>query len=541
LAPGVNTSGARTDFGSAGKLNIGGNLSLGTGTNLDFDLSSSGLSGNDQIAVGGTLTIGTALTFNINELNGTLDTANKYQLITFTGTAPSLGGVTFTTNGTGSYTAIYSIDGGGEALDVAFSLPAGTPTAAFFNGQGTDLGNFANFDTGVSTGTALTSALASTTNVSFNANRDTTVSTATLNTALDINSVTFGTGAGIHSGMTINGTGTLTVEATTANGNTLGNGITVNTGGGNNAINTAVVLDNDQTWTVTDPTSTLTLGGQVSGAHMLSTAGSGVVALSNATGNTYTGGTSVGGTSTLLISNSSNSATGTGSLTVNGGATLAGNGISSGTGFSINGSSTSNRANVLVGMTSASDTNTTQVLTLVGSGPSTIQNANLTFNLNAKEAGALNSDPSGSGTELSVANTAISFGNTTGSVKFTLNLQNEPAIVSAFTPYVLIAGTEASGGAGVNGSQYSGLTLGNVLENSGGVTETMITGTNLQLAFGSSIDQQFYGANSFLVLYQNTNTGVDDIDVEVVPEPSTWALMLGGLGLLFLWQRRRRA
>ena len=31
----------------------------------------------------------------------------------------------------------------------------------------------------------------------------------------------------------------------------------------------------------------------------------------------------------------------------------------------------------------------------------------------------------------------------------------------------------------------------------------------------------------------------DNIDVEVVPEPGTWAMMLGGLSVLILWQRRK--
>jgi len=33
---------------------------------------------------------------------------------------------------------------------------------------------------------------------------------------------------------------------------------------------------------------------------------------------------------------------------------------------------------------------------------------------------------------------------------------------------------------------------------------------------------------------------VDDIVLEVVPEPSTWAMMIGGLAVLVFWQRRRR-
>src|SRR6202012_239298 len=38
-----------------------------------------------------------------------------------------------------------------------------------------------------------------------------------------------------------------------------------------------------------------------------------------------------------------------------------------------------------------------------------------------------------------------------------------------------------------------------------------------------------------LFLDNNNN----DIFVEVVPEPSTWAMMIGGAALLFFWQRRR--
>jgi len=37
------------------------------------------------------------------------------------------------------------------------------------------------------------------------------------------------------------------------------------------------------------------------------------------------------------------------------------------------------------------------------------------------------------------------------------------------------------------------------------------------------------------------NGGGFNIDVEVVPEPGTWALMLGGLVLLVVCQRLRRS
>ena len=48
----------------------------------------------------------------------------------------------------------------------------------------------------------------------------------------------------------------------------------------------------------------------------------------------------------------------------------------------------------------------------------------------------------------------------------------------------------------------------------------------------------FYN-NSYLVFVGN-GSGAYNIDVQVVPEPGTWALMLGGFALLILWQRARR-
>jgi len=292
---------------------------------------------------------------------------------------------------------------------------------------------------------------------------------------------------------------------------------------------------------VTNSSATLTLSNDLGGfaGGGLTKTGAGALAISTA--NTYTGGTTVSA-GTLVASNGSGSATGTGSLTVGAGATIAGYGSSSGTGFSISGTGTAtgSRAIVQVGMNSASDTNTTHTLSLIGSATSTITNANLTFNISATTNGALGSDPSGSGTELNVGATKVGFGSGVASVALTVDVANEPGVIAAYTPYVLIAGTLATGGGGVNGSQYTGLTLGTTLVNSSGITETIITGNNLQLAFGSSLDQSWYGTKSFLVLYQNTNTNIDDIDVVVVPEPGTWALTLGGLATLVFWQRSKR-
>jgi autotransporter-associated beta strand protein len=251
--------------------------------------------------------------------------------------------------------------------------------------------------------------------------------------------------------------------------------------------------------------------------------GSGVLSLTGT--NNYSGGTSVSA-GTLLAS--STAATGSGTLSVTTGATLGGYGTSSGTSFSISGSGTATgtTANLLAGLTSPSDTNVTQVLTLKASGVSTIQDANLTFNLNSSVAGGLGTDPANSGTELSVSTTKITFG---AGVSLTLNLQNN-SIITANTPYVLIAGTGS--GSGLNGSQYSGLGSGGLDANN----NIIITG--LTLSFGGSQPPAWYN-NSYLFLYQ-TAGGVDDIEVEVVPEPGTWALMVAGLAMLIFFQKRRK-
>jgi autotransporter-associated beta strand protein len=258
--------------------------------------------------------------------------------------------------------------------------------------------------------------------------------------------------------------------------------------------------------------------------------------------NIYTGGTTVSA-GTLVVSNTvaGGSATGTGTTTVSAGGTLAGYGMSSGTGFSISGTGTATgaRATVLAGLNSASDTNTSQVLTLKGSAAGTIANANLTFNINDQVAGGLGTSPANSGTELAVGSTPITFGLGVQSTTLTLNVQNY-GIIAANTPYVLIAGL-TTGGV----DQYSNLSLGTA---TGSLATGLITpilnsnfgGTgNLTLSM-SGLAAGYYGGNSYLFLYQNSTTGADDIEVEVVPEPGTWAMMLGGLAMLVFWQRARR-
>ncbi|HEY0255833.1 MAG TPA: PEPxxWA-CTERM sorting domain-containing protein, partial [Candidatus Methylacidiphilales bacterium] len=156
---------------------------------------------------------------------------------------------------------------------------------------------------------------------------------------------------------------------------------------------------------------------------------------------------------------------------------------------------------------------------------------------NAAVAGDVGSDPVNSGNELAVGNTAIQFGTDANSVLLTLNLQN--GNVASTTPYVLIAGTLVGDSAAT--SQYANLTLGTSTGSLATGLMTQILNTSgsgpLTVNFGNVSGSAY--ANSELFLYQDSTTGVDDIVLELVPEPSTWALMLGGMGVLAFCLRRK--
>jgi hypothetical protein len=313
---------------------------------------------------------------------------------------------------------------------------------------------------------------------------------------------------------------------------------------GNNTISASIELDSNAATSVASG-DTLTISGNISqgGDPGMTINGPGTTVLSGS--NTYTGGTAVATGGTLFLNNTSGSGAGTGSLTVAPGGTLGGTGSygttqAPGAGFSIAGTGTGTgaRAQVLVGLSSASDKNTSNQLTLIASGASTIQNANLTFNINDQVKGGIGTDPANSGTELVVGSTAITFGMGVKSTTLTLNIENA-GVIAAYTPYVLIAGTDFTAI-----TQYSGLSLGASTGSLSSGLITMITGSgvngsgNLTLALTGQANT-WYGQNSYLFLYQNTTTGADDIEVEVIPEPGTWALLLGGLAMLVFWQRRK--
>jgi hypothetical protein len=268
-----------------------------------------------------------------------------------------------------------------------------------------------------------------------------------------------------------------------------------------------VTLGASQGWTVASATNTLAVAGGVAGSsgQTLTLNGPGTYVFSSGvTGATYSGNTTLASGS-LLITNTSGSALGTGTFTVARGATFGGSGSATGLAAFAIGTGSSGTTQIQVG----NGTDTSSKLTLTALGASTISNANLTFNLSTTSTAA---------NQLNLGNTGITFSNST----LTLNMTGGQ-IVAADTAYVLI--TDA------NGFANSGLTIGN---------NGIITG-GLSLAMNSFFGTETNGISSGFYNGSYLFVNGDSIEVEVVPEPGTWALMLGGLGVLFFWQRRRKA
>jgi fibronectin-binding autotransporter adhesin len=262
-------------------------------------------------------------------------------------------------------------------------------------------------------------------------------------------------------------------------------------------------------------TRTLVLGGSNTGANTLAALikdnGTGAVSL-NKTGlgawtltgtNTYTGGTTIS-SGTLVVSNiGTGSATGTGALSLSSGATLMGAGRINSTSNTING-------NVIVG----NGTDTTSFLTMTATGTTTITNATLAFNLDSTST---NSNKLAVG-----ASNAVVFG--TGDT-LSLNITGTSVVANA-TQYELFNSTVT--GSGVGGSIYSGLTLSG---------SNVISGLTLNIASSQAAG---YYSGSYLMLVAD-GSGYDiDLEVQSVPEPSTYAMLLGGLALLIVFQRARR-
>jgi hypothetical protein len=487
--------------GSIGTLN-GSTLTLSApGGNgnvaLDIELNASGA---DQISFTGAATLGNDFTVNLTGLSGaasgtyTIATASGGTMLASDFTAGSLGG---TLASSGDSIAFIQ---NGNSVELVLGGSVASTSYYFTGSAGTN--NFTtagNYFTAASGGTAQTAALSSTSNVFLNATSPTPTNTPdTLTGAATINSLTYLTG-----GTSLAGTGTLTLGAS------LGTGVTDSaTGGTTETLSPQVALGASQSWTVSNSTNTLAVGGGVTGT-------SGQTLTLNGPGKfVFSSGASSGGynttvsSGTLLISNSSGSALGTGTFTVARGAGFGGSGILTGlAAVNIGTTGSSGTTQVQVG---SGGSNTSTSLTISAS-TGTITNTNLTFNLNSATNTGANA-----GNKLVLSGAPMNFSNST----LTLNIVGSN-IIGADTAYVLV--TDSSG--------FSGLTT---------------SGPNDVITAGLSIaTSQFFTANGTYAAgfyngsYLFVGGGGTEIEVEVVPEPSTWALMLGGFGFLAFYLRRK--
>ena len=285
-----------------------------------------------------------------------------------------------------------------------------------------------------------------------------------------------------------------------------------------------------------DGTTALTVGGTVQPqagssttyTDSLTKTGTGTLVLSG--NNLYAGGTTVSA-GTLLANTTyvaGQSSTGQGSVTVANGATLGGKGVIAPDGVTgaISGQATPGTdpgASVIIqsgGILAPGGVQTS------GTAP----NGNLTLVANATTAPNVLDLLSGAkllfslGTNLGVnaSSELVLSINLPGEVVFngnTVNINDLTAGTGGFLAgnYILVTSTTANAG----GTDYAGLTL---------------NGSN-QIIGGLSLSSTFTSYYTGSYLYLDTTTG--NIDLSVTPEPSSWALMLGGLALLVFYQRKR--
>jgi autotransporter-associated beta strand protein len=310
------------DGAVATTFTIGGGLAINGAAganNLYFDVNGSTVV--DKINVTGNVTMATpgAGVIVLNTLSGTI-ADGTYDLIVATGTMPAA--TSFTTASGFGKTFALQLDGTGKILQLVVTSGAPTgPAAAFWSGASSvNWSTIGNWNTSVAGGVGAGSAPGYQANVTFYTTTPAAgnLATGVLDADFDINSLNFLSTA--TTAVTIGGPSrTLTIEAGTANGNTAGNGITINTpssGTPTHTISAKVGLASSQTWTVNSGAA-LTVSGVVSDfgvGYRLTKSGTGVLTLS--ANNTFSGGLTVNA-GTVRLSGAQNIG---GGVILNGGA-----------------------------------------------------------------------------------------------------------------------------------------------------------------------------------------------------------------------------
>ena len=303
---------------------------------------------------------------------------------------------------------------------------------------------------------------------------------------------------------------------------------------------------------------TVTFGGLLNdGANTQSVTkvGNGTVILSKVTGNTYDGGTTVSA-GTLLVNNTSNSSTGTGAVSVSSGAILGGNGTISGVTTLVGGTIGSSGGNLSLSSTLSSSGSSSVATgsTVNVAGGSTVTAGTLLVNGNL--GGALN-----------VTGGTVGGNGTTGALTVgasgTLAPGNSPGILNTGNLSLSGALSMEINGTTV-GTQYDQVNVtgtvslvgGNTLALTLGYTPT--NGTNFFLINNDGSDAitgtlNGYAQNATFTLASqqwkisytgNSTTNAfsgsgNDLVLQAVPEPATWALLTFSMTTVMVLRRRR--
>jgi autotransporter-associated beta strand protein len=375
--------------------NLGsGTINLSGGTTFQYISTSSGTFFQNIAVTSGTAVLSSAASGGVTTLAGTVSVDGSTLTITGTGTALT----DFVING--------AIIGSSPNSNINYigHTTVGLTTASTYTGSSSISGGstlLAGVDNALPDGTALVFGAVG---ESGKANR------------LDLlgHSITVSSLAtlGSDTNIIVSSSGSATTPLSTTLSSTTTGNLTVNLASGTDIFS-----------------GSLGLGGASN--LSLTKSGAGTLILSSNL-NRYTGGTLVTD-GALTLSNTSGSATGSGTISVSSGAALTGSGTITSTNIAING-------NLQPG---TGGTDTTGIMTLTSTSAASFTSANLVFNLNAATPGQ--------STELALkATPSVLFTTTT----LTLDLQNNGTIPDG-SQYTLITSTGT--GTGIGGSIFGGI------------------------------------------------------------------------------------
>ena len=310
-------------------------------------------------------------------------------------------------------------------------------------------------------------------------------------------------------------------------GNTLSigsGGITVQQGTGAHTVSANIALTADQTWGNVS-SNDLTVSGAVSGSNNLTIVGSytvytgasstsiaaqtvsgtGAVVMTGAS--TYTGTTTVS-SGKLVVSGS---LSGTTAVSVSSGAELNVNGlVNTAAGIALNG--------VLSGAGTVGAVTTTGGTVSPGNSIGTLNTGNLSLNGGAHLAIEIGRTAAGAGT---LSNDRV---NVTGGITLASGADLQLTMATGqFSPIL---------------GDVLYLVINDSVDAVSGVF-TQLNGVNTNLNEGS---QFTFNSQTYQISYAANFSGgsANDIALTVVPEPGTWAMLVGGFGVLIGFQRRRK-